>query len=56
MSNISECVTLRKEIRVRGPTGETKYSEKGLFITEGKQACFDRVTLILGGFGITSGY
>lgn len=56
MSNILDCMPIGEEIEIRGPTGEIKYSGNGEFVIEGKNMSFQRVTLILGGSGITPGY
>lgn len=56
MSNILDCMPIGEEIEIRGPTGEIEYRGNGLFIIEGKEVRFQRVTLILGGSGITPGY
>jgi nitrate reductase (NAD(P)H) len=56
MSNFLDCMPLNEEVEVRGPSGEIKYSGNGKFIIEGKEMHFNRVTLILGGSGITPGY
>ncbi|KAI9726877.1 MAG: hypothetical protein M1835_003750, partial [Candelina submexicana] len=56
MSNILDCMPLGEEIEIRGPVGEIEYSGNGKFVIEGKDVQFQRVTLILGGSGITPGY
>ena len=56
MSNILDCMPIGEEIEIRGPTGEIEYSGNGVFIIEGKKMSFQRITLILGGSGITPGY
>jgi nitrate reductase (NAD(P)H) len=56
MSNILDCMPIGEEIEVRGPTGDIEYFGEGKFTIEGKELHFDRVTLILGGSGITPGY
>ena len=56
MSNLLDCMSLNEQIEVRGPTGKIEYDGNGKFIIEGKEMHFNRVTLILGGSGITLGY
>ena len=56
MSNILDCIPIGEEIEIRGPTGEISYHGKGKFIIEGKERNFSKVSLILGGSGITPGY
>lgn len=56
MSNILDCMPIGEEIEIRGPTGDISYEGNGKFIIEGEEMHFDRVTLILGGSGLTPGY
>lgn len=56
MSNILDCMPIGEEIDIRGPTGEISYQGNGKFIIEGKEHTFSKVSLILGGSGITPGY
>lgn len=56
MSNILDCIPLGEEVEVRGPTGDIVYNSKGNFVIEGKERTFKRVSLVLGGSGITPGY
>ena len=56
MVNLLDCISLNEQFEVRGPTGEIEYSGNGKFIVEGREMHFNRVTLILGGSGITPGY
>lgn len=56
MSNILDCLPIGAEVEVRGPTGEITYDSKGVFKIEGKERRFKRVSLVLGGSGITPGY
>lgn len=55
-SNFIDCMPLGESVDVRGPTGEIRYLTHGKFEIEGKETHFDRVSLILGGSGITPGY
>ncbi|KAF5018063.1 hypothetical protein F66182_9962 [Fusarium sp. NRRL 66182] len=56
MSNILDCIPIGEEVELRGPTGEIVYSGNGYFTIESKERHFDRVSLVLGGSGITPGY
>ncbi len=56
MSNILDCIPIGGEIEVRGPTGEIAYRGNGKFIIDGKEKTFSKVSLILGGSGLTPGY
>jgi nitrate reductase (NAD(P)H) len=56
MSNILDCVPIGEEVEIRGPTGEIVYNGNGKFVIEGKQRTFKRISLVLGGSGITPGY
>ncbi|OCL15197.1 hypothetical protein AOQ84DRAFT_225138 [Glonium stellatum] len=56
MSNILDCMPIGEEIEIRGPTGEIVYNGSGNFIIEDKNHHFARISLVLGGSGITPGY
>lgn len=56
ISNILDCMPLGEEVEIRGPTGDIVYEGNGKFNIEGEEMNFRRVTLILGGSGITPGY
>jgi nitrate reductase (NAD(P)H) len=56
MSNILDCLRPGEEIEVKGPTGEIKYIGQGKFLIDKKESHFDKVSLVLGGSGITPGY
>ncbi|ENH65123.1 Nitrate reductase [NADH] 1 [Fusarium oxysporum f. sp. cubense race 1] len=56
LSNILDCMPIGEEVELRGPTGEIVYNGNGDFVIEGKDRHFDRVSLVLGGSGITPGY
>jgi NAD(P)H-flavin reductase len=56
MTNILDCIPLGEEVEVKGPTGGISYLGNGKFKIEDKEMTFRRVTLILGGSGITPGY
>ena len=56
MSNILDCMPLGEEIEIRGPTGEIVYNGNGKFIIEDQERTFKRISLVLGGSGITPGY
>lgn len=56
MSSILDCIPLGEEVEIRGPTGEIIYNGDGNFIIDGKECHFSRVSLVLGGSGVTPGY
>lgn len=56
MSNILDCIPIGEEVEIRGPTGEISYHGNGKFVIEGAHKTFTKVSLILGGSGITPGY
>ncbi|KJR84270.1 nitrate reductase (NADH) [Sporothrix schenckii 1099-18] len=56
MSNILDCVPLGEEVEMRGPTGEITYDGHGAFTIEGRARRFARVSLVLGGSGVTPGF
>lgn len=56
LSNILDCIPIGEEVEIRGPTGDILYNGFGDFTIEGKQRRFDKVSLVLGGSGITPGY
>lgn len=56
MSNILDCMAIGEEIEIRGPTGDIIYNGQGNFRIEGKDMAFKRISLVLGGSGITPGY
>jgi len=55
-SNFIDTMPLGESVDVRGPTGEIKYLGNGRFEIEGEERKFEKVSLILGGSGITPGY
>ncbi|KAI6783166.1 nitrate reductase (NADH) [Emericellopsis cladophorae] len=56
MSNILDCVPIGEEVEMKGSTGEIEYHGSGEFTIEGQRRDFTRVSLVLGGSGITPGY
>lgn len=56
LSNILDCIPIGEEVEIRGPTGEIVYNGNGDFVIEGKKRHFKKVSLVLGGSGITPGY
>lgn len=56
LSNILDTVPIGEEVDVKGPSGEIIYNGNGNFVIEGKEHHFDRVSLVLGGTGLTPGY
>ena len=56
MSNILDCIPIGETVELKGPTGDIVYNGNGDFVIEGKEKAFDKVSLVLGGSGITPGY
>ncbi|KAK3293119.1 uncharacterized protein B0H64DRAFT_206199 [Chaetomium fimeti] len=62
LSNLLDCMPLGEELEIRGPTGDIVYlgdSEfliTGAFAPQPRRLRFPRVSLVLGGSGITPGY
>lgn len=56
MSNILDCLQEGEKVEVKGPSGDIRYQGNGELFVDEKLFRFDRVTLILGGSGITPGY
>lgn len=56
MSNILDCMRIGEEVEIRGPTGDIVYNGGGDFVIEGEERYFRRISLVLGGSGITPGY
>ncbi|GAB1214071.1 hypothetical protein ATERTT37_003229 [Aspergillus terreus] len=56
LSNIMDCLREGEEVEIKGPTGEIRYHGNGRFVIDDKEYVFDKVTLVLGGSGITPGY
>lgn len=56
MSNILDCIPIGEEVDIRGPTGDISYEGNGKFSIEGEERNYKRVTLVVGGSGITPGY
>ncbi|KAI1389571.1 uncharacterized protein F4822DRAFT_205202 [Hypoxylon trugodes] len=56
LSNILDCLRIGEPVELRGPTGEILYNGSGRFSIEGQERRFERVSLVLGGSGITPGY
>jgi len=56
LSNLLDCMKIGEEVEVRGPTGDIKYLGHGHFEINGTEHVFEKVTLVLGGSGITPGY
>ncbi|KAK3330022.1 hypothetical protein B0H66DRAFT_611244 [Apodospora peruviana] len=56
LSNLLDCMPLGEEVEVRGPTGDIVYHGNGNFSISSRTLHFDRVSLVLGGSGITPGY
>ncbi|KAK5173707.1 uncharacterized protein LTR77_002388 [Saxophila tyrrhenica] len=56
MSNILDCIPIGEQVDFQGPTGRIVYQGQGNFEIEGKQNTFRKISLVLGGSGITPGY
>jgi len=56
MSNILDTMPLQSSFEVRGPTGEIVYLGYGRFAISCQRRTFKRISLVLGGSGITPGY
>ncbi|KAL4887579.1 hypothetical protein BJY04DRAFT_212609 [Aspergillus karnatakaensis] len=56
MSNILDCMAEGEEVEVKGPTGEIVYEGNGTFKVDDKKHTYERITLVLGGSGVTPGY
>lgn len=56
MSNILDYMPLGEEIEIRGPSGGIVYNGHGSFTISDKPYRFDKISLVLGGTGITPGY
>ncbi|KAI2630021.1 hypothetical protein GGS21DRAFT_211187 [Xylaria nigripes] len=56
LSNILAAMPIGEEIEIRGPTGDIMYKGDGEFSIVGKNRHFKRVSLVLGGTGLTPGF
>lgn len=56
LSNILDTMSIGEEIEIRGPTGDIVYLGHGKFNIYGEEKTFKRVSLVLGGTGLTPGY
>ncbi|KAL4967501.1 nitrate reductase [Aspergillus stella-maris] len=56
LSNILDCLPIGEEVDIRGPTGDITYEGDGYFTVSGDKIQYKRVSLVLGGTGITPGY
>ncbi|AEO68354.1 uncharacterized protein THITE_52692 [Thermothielavioides terrestris NRRL 8126] len=65
LSNLLDCMPLGEEVEIRGPTGDIVYAGDSEFLVAGaggagggatRRLRFPRVSLVLGGSGITPGY
>lgn len=56
LSNVLDCLQPGEQVEVKGPAGDIRYRGCGDFLIDGQYHHFDRITLILGGSGITPGY
>lgn len=55
-SNSLYCMPIGEKVEVNGPTGEIEYYGDGKFEIEGEQRHFKKISLVLGGSGLTPGY
>lgn len=56
LSNILDCMPIGEGIEIRGPSGGIIYRGHGTFSIEGTKRSFSRISLVLGGSGLTPGY
>ncbi|KAL4939113.1 hypothetical protein BDV06DRAFT_231271 [Aspergillus oleicola] len=56
LSNILDCLPIGEEVDIRGPTGDIVYEGNGNFTVSGEKRHYNRISLVLGGTGITPGY
>ena len=56
LSNIFSELAVGEQVEMRGPTGDIVYRGQGTFNIVGKKRTFKRVSLVLGGTGLTPGY
>lgn len=56
MSNILDCMPINEEVEIRGPTGEIVYNGHGKFVIEDEEMTFNKISLVVGGSGLTPGY
>lgn len=56
MSNILDCLEMGEQVEVKGPAGDIRYQGNGKLAVDNNNFCFERITLVLGGSGITPGY
>ncbi|PWY73543.1 nitrate reductase [Aspergillus eucalypticola CBS 122712] len=56
MSNVLDCLPLGEDVDIRGPTGDLVYEGYGNFTIAGENKQFQRVSLVIGGSGITPAY
>ncbi|KAL2868951.1 putative nitrate reductase [Aspergillus lucknowensis] len=56
MSNILDCLAEGEEVEIKGPAGEIVYEGNGTVKINENRRTYDRITLVLGGSGVTPGY
>ncbi|KAL6229260.1 hypothetical protein BDW75DRAFT_249970 [Aspergillus navahoensis] len=56
MSNVLDCLAEGEEVEIKGPAGAIVYKGNGTFNIDDKERTFERITLVLGGSGVTPGY
>lgn len=55
-SNILLAIPIGEDVEMRGPTGDVIYYGHGRFSIDGQDKSFKRVSLVLGGTGLTPGF
>ncbi|KFA81433.1 hypothetical protein S40288_07297 [Stachybotrys chartarum IBT 40288] len=56
MSNILDYMPIGEDLEVRGPAGDIGYQGNGKFLIDGKEHTLHRISLVVGGSGVTLGY
>lgn len=56
LSNILDCMPIGEEVELRGPTGEIVYNGNGKFVIDNQEKTFNKVSLVVGGSGLTPAY
>ncbi|KEY71333.1 hypothetical protein S7711_05924, partial [Stachybotrys chartarum IBT 7711] len=56
MSNILDYMPIGEDLEVRGPAGDIGYQDNGKFLIDGKEHTLHRISLVVGGSGVTLGY
>ena len=56
LSNIFAAMSIGEDVEMRGPLGDVIYNGHGHFTVHGEERSFSRISLVLGGTGLTPGY